>query len=51
MYVCSANQTDVQLSEEHDSYLWADEETIRQLIAPNILADFERHDVFSLLHQ
>lgn len=50
MYVCATNQTDVQLSAEHDAYLWADETTIRQLIAPNILADFERQDVFSLLH-
>ncbi|UKS56394.1 NUDIX hydrolase [Exiguobacterium acetylicum] len=49
MYVCSTNQTDVQLSAEHDAHLWADESTIRQLIAPNILADFEQYDVFSLL--
>ena len=51
MYVCSTHQTDVQLSAEHDAYLWADETTICQLIAPNILVDFERHDVFSLLHR
>lgn len=49
MYVCATNQTSVQLSAEHDAYLWADEEIIRQLIAPNILADFERYDVWSLL--
>ncbi|WP_348772913.1 NUDIX domain-containing protein [Exiguobacterium sp. 17-1] len=49
VYFCTATTRTVELSDEHDAYLWADESTLRQQIAPNILADFERYQIFPQL--
>lgn len=47
VYFCTAATGSVTLSDEHDAYLWADEAAIRKQIAPNILSDFEQHQIFS----
>lgn len=49
VYFCTAVTSSVTLSEEHDAYLWADEQLIRQQIAPSILTAFERHQIFQQL--
>lgn len=49
VYFCTATNDAVQLSDEHDDYLWADDAMFRQNIAPNILADFEQHRIFRKL--
>lgn len=48
-YFCTAVTSSVTLSEEHDAYLWTDEQLIRQQIAPSILTAFERHRIFQQL--
>lgn len=49
VYFCTAVTSSVTLSEEHDAYLWADEQLIRQQIAPSILTAFEQHQIFQQL--
>jgi len=49
VYFCTATSDAVELSDEHDGYLWADDVMFRQNIAPNILADFEQHHIFRKL--
>lgn len=49
VYFCTAETGAVSLSDEHDAYLWADEADVRKQIAPNILAEFERHQIFPQL--
>jgi len=49
VYFCTATNDAVELSDEHDDYLWADDAMFRQNIAPNILADFEQHRIFRKL--
>ncbi|AFS69444.1 NUDIX hydrolase [Exiguobacterium antarcticum] len=49
VYFCITATGTVELSDEHDAYLWADESMIRKQIAPSILADFERHQIFPQL--
>ncbi|WP_214770357.1 NUDIX domain-containing protein [Exiguobacterium sp. s133] len=49
VYFCTAETNAVSLSDEHDAYLWADEAMIRKQIAPNILTDFERYQIFPQL--
>ena len=49
VYFCTAVTSHVDLSEEHDAYLWADEQLIRQQIAPSILTAFEQHQIFQQL--
>ncbi|ACB59787.1 NUDIX hydrolase [Exiguobacterium sibiricum 255-15] len=49
VYFCTATNDAVQLSDEHDDYLWADDAMFRQNIAPNILTDFEQHHIFRKL--
>lgn len=49
VYFCTAVTSSVTLSEEHDAYLWAEEQLIRQQIAPSILTAFERHQIFQQL--
>ncbi len=49
VYFCTAVTSSVMLSEEHGAYSWADEQLIRQQIAPSILTAFERHQIFQQL--
>ncbi|WP_214722271.1 NUDIX domain-containing protein [Exiguobacterium sp. s192] len=49
VYFCTAVTSSVTLSEEHDAYSWADEQLIRQQIAPSILTAFEQHQIFQQL--
>lgn len=48
-YLCRPNHIKVALSEEHVDYKWATKEQLKALLTPDILQDFERHQVFSLL--
>ncbi len=47
-YLCSTTAQTVQLSGEHQSWCWADEQTCRKLLPEAILRDFERYSVFEL---
>ncbi len=49
-WLCSCEQPDVTLSEEHDAFLWAGEAELRRLLQPDILKDLEKNEVFPLLN-
>ncbi|MGG0717233.1 NUDIX domain-containing protein [Robertmurraya massiliosenegalensis] len=48
-YLCRPNNTKVILSEEHIEYEWASKKQLKALLTPEIIKDFERSDIFSLL--
>ena len=46
-YLCESVKRNVTLSSEHQNHLWASKEEMKRLLAPGILHDFEKHNVFS----
>lgn len=48
-YLCWSNSEDVIISEEHSDYIWATNEQLKEMLVPEIVADFEKNDVFSLI--
>ena len=47
-YLCRTNQTGVQLSSEHIDYQWCTKDQLRTLLLPQIIADFEKNNIFNL---
>jgi 8-oxo-dGTP diphosphatase len=47
-YLCSSQNTDVALSDEHMDYKWATKCEARQFLLPEIIRDFEKNNIFSL---
>lgn len=47
-YLCRTENTNIVLSKEHSEYLWAKRGELKLLLAPEIIKDFERNDVFNL---
>lgn len=47
-YLCETENTNVSLSDEHEEFIWATKEDLKQLLPLNILEDFEKNKVFSL---
>ncbi|PKR85474.1 DNA mismatch repair protein MutT [Heyndrickxia camelliae] len=48
-YLCTCDNKDITLSNEHSDYLWATYDELKTYLPKGILADFERNNVFSLL--
>ena len=48
-YLCHSFSDQVVLSEEHDSYQWADKKTMRRYLAKGILHDIENNNIFEQL--
>lgn len=48
-YLCRSEKNDVVLSEEHEDYQWSTKDQLKQLLPPNIINDFEKNNVFSLI--
>lgn len=47
-YLCRCDSEHVILSEEHSEYLWATSKKMKEMLAPGIVSDFEKYDVFKL---
>lgn len=48
-YLCETFTETVTLSEEHQAYIWADQETCRNLLPKEIIADFEKNGMFEYI--
>ena len=48
-YLCEVLTEDVKLSEEHQAYVWADEQTCRNMLPKHIIEDFEKYGIFTIL--
>ena len=51
VYLCETDEEDVRLSSEHSSFVWADEQLCRSLLPKTIIRDFEKNNVFDILHR
>lgn len=49
VYLCGTDAEKVELSFEHNAYVWADEAGCRRLLPAAIVSDFENNGVFELL--
>ncbi|WP_246010329.1 NUDIX hydrolase [Bacillus yapensis] len=47
-YLCRSESQTVVLSEEHSEYLWAMKEQLKEMLVPEIVADFEKNEVLDL---
>lgn len=48
-YLCEALTEDVNISNEHQAYVWADEKTCRELLPKHIVDDFEKNGIFGYI--
>ncbi len=48
-YLCETLTESVTLSNEHQAFIWADEETCKELLPEEIITDFERNKIFECL--
>ncbi|MGZ9586467.1 NUDIX hydrolase [Paenibacillus marinisediminis] len=48
-YLCHSTHQNVVLSEEHTDYRWSTQDQLKLLLTPEIIRDFEKNNVFSLL--
>ena len=48
-FLCTATDEAVVLSDEHEAYLWASKEELKNLLPEAIRKDFETHGVFNIL--
>lgn len=48
-YLCKTDGKEISISTEHMDYLWATEAQLKVRLPKEILNDFERNDVFSLI--
>ena len=48
-YLCETLTEAVTLSDEHQAFIWADEETCKELLPEEIINDFERNKIFECL--
>ena len=51
VYLCETQTESVDISFEHQEYIWADEQECRTLLPDAIISDFEKNNVFDLLHE
>ncbi|MEQ2529440.1 NUDIX domain-containing protein [Bacillaceae bacterium CLA-AA-H227] len=47
-YLCRSESQNVVLSVEHSEYLWATKEQLKEMLVTEIVADFEKNEVFDL---
>ena len=48
-YLCETVTETITLSDEHQAFIWADEEKCKKLLPKEIIADFERNKIFECL--
>ena len=48
-YLCEVLTEDVKLSNEHQGYIWANEETCRKLLPVHIIDDFEKNGILEFI--
>lgn len=48
-YLCEAMSEDVKLSDEHQAYIWADEEMCRKMLPRHIVYDFDKNGIFKYI--
>lgn len=48
-YLCEAMTEEVNLSSEHQAYIWADEQMCRTKLPRHIIDDFEKNGIFKFL--
>lgn len=51
VYFCETSTENVKLSFEHQDFVWADEQQCRTLLPEAIINDFEKNNVFNILHR
>jgi len=51
VYLCETNTKTVELSFEHQSYIWADEKRCRELLPKEIINDFDDNGIFGILRK
>lgn len=49
VYLCETHTENVEISFEHQAYIWADEKKCRELLPQAIIGDFEQNRIFDLL--
>jgi 8-oxo-dGTP diphosphatase len=49
VYLCETKTEVVNLSHEHQAYLWANEDECRKLLPKPIIEDFDKNRIFNLL--
>lgn len=47
-YLCKSESQNIVLSVEHSEYLWATKEQLKEMLVTEIVADFEKNEVFDL---
>lgn len=50
VYLCETHTEYVDISVEHQAYIWADEQQCRQLLPKSIIDDFDNNKVFDVLN-
>ncbi len=48
-YLCEAQTEAVTLSNEHQSFIWADKDECRNMLPKAIIDDFEKHKIFEYI--
>ena len=48
-FLCTSEEVNINLSNEHDQYLWANIEELLQLLPRAIINDYEMHGIFELI--
>lgn len=50
VYLCETHTETVEISSEHQAYIWADEQKCRELLPTAIISDFENNRIIDLLN-
>jgi len=48
-YLCETLTDTITLSDEHQAFIWADKEECKKLLPKEIIADFEKNNIFECL--
>ena len=48
-YLCETVTEAITLSDEHQAFIWADEKECKRLLPKEIIADFEKNNIFECL--
>ena len=51
VYLCETQSSSVEISFEHQAYVWADEQQCRSLLPRPIVSDFDNNGIFELLER
>ena len=48
-FLCTSEEENIILSNEHDHYVWADKDELLQLLPRAIMKDYKIHGIFNLI--